>query len=64
MLPSIKDVLMNRDGLSEHAANCLIEVAKEEVSRHFEAGRLLSAENAIFDYFALEPDYLLELIEF
>ena len=63
MLESIKTVIMRRDGLPEDIADCLIEEARELVNQHFNEGELLSAENVIYDYFSLEPDYLMELIE-
>ena len=63
MLPSIKEVIMERDGLPEEYADCLIAEAKDEIQQCVDEDDLLGAENVIYDYFGLEPDFLMELID-
>ena len=63
MLESIKDVLMNRDEMSEDEAQDLINDARAEVEDLLDNdGSLCDAEQIIADYFQLEPDYLMELL--
>jgi len=61
-LPNIKQILMNRDGLTESEALSLIGEAREEMSQLLEEGRMDEAYEICGDYFGLEPDYLDELI--
>jgi hypothetical protein len=60
MTDSIKQVLMERDGLTEQEAELQIEEAKTELHKRLEQGELP------FDFceeqFGLEPDYLIDLL--
>ena len=63
MIESIKDVLMERDGMSEAEADDLIAEAQECIDEIIESGGSLSeAEDVVADFFSLEPDYLMELL--
>ena len=62
MRKSIKQVLMERDGMSEMDADDLIDEAREEMMEHIANGDLDAAEDICMDYFGLEPDYLDELL--
>ena len=57
---TIKEVLMQRDGLTEYTANDLIKEAKEEFNRLLEEGE--DPSDICEDYFGLEPDYLDEFL--
>ena len=57
---SIKEILMERDGLDEDTAEELIQQAKDEFHELLEEGRLLEAEDICRTHFGLEPDYLEE----
>jgi len=62
IMQTIKQVLMERDGISEAEANELIAEAKEAMNEALEEGDMEGAEEICMDYFGLEPDYLMELI--
>ena len=64
MAETIKEVLMRRDGMSSNSADVLIFEAKEEFQACLDDGDMESAENICAEYFGLEPDYLLDLLEF
>ena len=60
-METIKQVLMERDGMSEDEAQELINTCKEDFQE-----RLIEGEipfNICEEYFGLEPDYLMELLE-
>lgn len=57
---SIKQVLMERDGLTENEAEELITEAKETLEERIAVGE--DAYNICEEYFGLEPDYIDELI--
>lgn len=62
-LRSIKEILMDRDGMAEDEAQDLIDDAQGEIIDLLDNdGSLCDAEQVIADYFGLEPDYLLELL--
>jgi len=66
-METIKQVLMRRDNMSSEDADALIQDAKDDIARIIEnyedpyEGHE-EAEEVIYDYFGLEPDYLMELI--
>lgn len=60
-MEGIKEVLIRRDGLTEEAADDLIQEAKWQLADYIEEGDLTSAEEICAEYFGLEPDYLVEL---
>lgn len=57
MLQSIKEILVERDGLSESEAVEQIEGAKERVLEGEDPEEILLEE------FGLEPDYLFDLLD-
>lgn len=60
---TIKGILMNRDSMDEAEADDLIEEAKEAMQEYLAEDDLESAENICEEFFGLEPDYLMELID-
>jgi len=59
---NIKQVLMDRDGMSENDADNLIDEAIEQLNCYLSDGDISSAEDICAEYFGLEPDYLFELM--
>ena len=62
MTQSLKQELMVRDEITSAQADELISEAREELTSLLEEGNMEDAENICYDYFGLEPDYLIELI--
>lgn len=58
----IKEILMDRDGMSSSEADDLIAEAREELHARIARGDLLEADEVCAEYFGLEPDYLMELL--
>jgi len=54
----IKNILMQRDGMSADEANELIAEAEEQFQVYLEAEDITSAYDICQEYFGLEPDYL------
>lgn len=61
-MKSIKQILMERDGLTEQESVNLIEEATEQLNRYLDEGDIEMAEQVCEEYFGLEPDYLMELL--
>ena len=66
--PSLKEVLMQRDMLSEQSAKERVEEAKEDVREIIEdadntLAAMMEAENYLMEEFGLEPDFLEDLID-
>jgi hypothetical protein len=59
-MESIKEALMDRDGMSEDEAIDLISDAQDDFNYRVARGDLDAAENICADWFGLEPDYLIE----
>lgn len=59
---SIKQILMERDGMSAEEAQDLINEAREELTYLSAAGEMDEAYHICETYFGLEPDYIFELI--
>jgi hypothetical protein len=61
---TIKEILMERDGMSEAAAEELIQAAREELWTWMERGEdnIDLASDICMEYFGLEPDYIMELL--
>ena len=57
---SIKEILMERDGLSEQEAEDLIEEAKEDMFDRLDQGDM--PVDICEEWFGLEPDYLDDLM--
>jgi len=62
-MKSIKETIMYRDGIDSYEADELILQAREELIDIINLGDLDAAEMVIKDYFGLEPDYLMELLD-
>jgi hypothetical protein len=61
-MSSIKQILMQRDGLSAEEAEELIDDARDDMNYMLENGDIDGAYNVCQDHFGLEPDYLDELM--
>lgn len=59
---SIRQILMNRDGMTASDADDLIYQASEQFDEYLTSGELEYAYNICSEYFGLEPDYLDEFI--
>jgi len=59
---TIKEVLMERDGITAEEADVQIEEAKEAVLEYIDERDFEGAEEVCNEYFGLEPDYLMELM--
>ena len=60
-MQSIKQVLMERDGMTEDEALDLIFCAKEDLQEKLELGE--SADDICNEWFNLEPDYIFDLLD-
>ena len=58
---SMKQVLMDRDGLTEEEAEAQVDDARANLMALIENGDMESAMDVCYDY-GLEPDYLEDLI--
>ena len=61
-MKSLKQTIMDRDGLTSEQADADIKQAKEAIQEYLEYGDTESAHEVCEEFFGLEPDYLLELI--
>jgi len=61
MRKPLKQVLMDRDGISPEEAEELIDDAREECYELIEAGAMMEAMDICETHFGLEPDYLDDL---
>ena len=61
-MKTIKQVLMERDGMLASEADELIEEAKNALFDYLDEGDQESAQDICEEYFGLEPDYLMELL--
>ena len=59
-MKTIKEVLMERDGMSEQDADDLIAEAREDFHSRFETGE--TPMDICEEWFGLEPDYLNEFL--
>jgi len=62
MQETIKEIIMERDGLTEEGADNLIDQAREALHEYLADDDQDSAYNICEEYFGLEPDYLDELL--
>ena len=58
---NIKEAIMERDGINSEKADELIKEAKDELNERLADGR--DAYDICQEYFGLEPDYIMDLIE-
>jgi len=61
MRRTIKDILIDRDDMTEIEADNLIREAKKQFEIYIEAGDTMSI-NICEEFFGLEPDYLDEFM--
>lgn len=61
-MKSIKEVLVERDNMSEKEADDLIREARGQMQRYLQQGDIDSAYHICEEYFGLEPDYLTQLM--
>ena len=57
---TLKEVLMERDGISETAAIQLIQDAQQDLMERLDDGEM--PDDICQEWFGLEPDFLMELI--
>lgn len=60
-METIKSVLMKRDDMSEAEADSLIAECKEDMNQRLTDGEM--PYDICEEYFGLEPDYLMELMD-
>ena len=61
-MKSIKQTLMDRDGITAGQANAQIAEARRELQKLLNDNNFTEAEDICATHFGLEPDYLMELI--
>ena len=59
---TVKEVLMERDGMTAEEAKELIDDAGTAFYEYISNGDMNSAENVCEEFFGLEPDYIDEFI--
>jgi len=62
-METIKQILMKRDGMTEQEADNLIEEARQALNDCLDNDEQEEAGNICQEYFGLEPDFIMELIE-
>ena len=62
-METIKMVLMRRDGMTSVEAEELISEAMDQLQEYLAEGDIDAAENICEEFFGLEPDYLMELLQ-
>jgi len=61
-METLKQVLIRRDDITSKEAENQINEAKEALIQYLQNGDITSAYDICGEYFALEPDFLIELI--
>lgn len=61
-MKTIKEILKERDEMSDQEAEQLISDAIDQMHRYLDQGDIESAYHICSEYFGLEPDYLTQLI--
>ena len=59
---TIKEILMERDGMTENEAANLIAEATEDLNERLDNGEYVDDAEFCKDWFGLEPDYITELL--
>ena len=59
---TIKQILIERDGMTAEEADELIAQAKAQLEEYLEEGDFAGYENICEEFFGLEPDFLDELL--
>lgn len=60
---SIKETIMRRDGLSGDEADKLIDDAARKLRYYLDENDMLAAMDICEEFFGLEPDYIMDLME-
>ena len=61
-MKSVKQILMDRDGMTSEEADELIEAVKEDINFAAECGDYELAEDIMLGDLGLEMDYIFELL--
>ena len=61
-MKTIREVLIERDHISEEEANTLILAAKIQLDKYLTEGDLDSADEICLEFFGLEQDYIMDLM--
>jgi hypothetical protein len=61
-MKSVKQILMDRDDMSENEAEELIADVREELQFAMETNDFMYAEDVMYGYLGLEMDYIFELL--
>lgn len=61
-MPTIKQILIDRDGISPEQADELIEEARHALDKYLFNDNYSKAANICEEFFGLEPDYYEELL--
>jgi len=62
-MKTIKEILIERDGLTEEEADQAIEEAKEIMNNYIACGDISYAYEICEECFGLEADYIFELLD-
>jgi len=62
MKKNIKEIIMERDNLTEKEADNLISKAQDQFDIYLQEDDTEGMENICQEYFNLEPDYLMEFM--
>ena len=61
-MKSVKQILIDRDDMSENEAEELIADVREELQFAMETNDFMYAEDVMYGYLGLEMDYIFELL--
>ena len=61
-MKSVKQILIDRDDMSENEAEELIANVREELQFAIETNDFMYAEDVMYGYLGLEMDYIFELL--
>lgn len=61
-MKSVKQILIDRDDMSENEAEELIADVREELQFAMETNDFMYAEDIMYGYLGLEMDYIFELL--
>ena len=61
-MKSVKQILIDRDDMSENEAEELIVDVREELQFAMETNDFMYAEDVMYGYLGLEMDYIFELL--
>ena len=61
-MKTLKQTIMDRDGINSKEADEQIQRAKEALNEYLKYGDTVAAHDVCMEFFGLEPDYLMDLI--